>query len=122
MSRYWLIVVCFLINAIGLIWLAESQSLWNFWASSILLSGVGVSLGIGQSLVTDLVTSENLSSALSWYGIATSTGGILGFLLAGYAFQGLGTQATLWGGALLTCMAVMLILRVQRRRLAFSNG
>lgn len=122
MSRYWLIVVCFLINAIGLIELAQSTALWQFWVSSILLSGVGLSLGIGQSLVTDLVASEQVGRALSLYGFSTSTGGILGFLLAGYAFQGLGMQVTLWGAAFLTLFAIALIIRVQRMRFAFSNG
>jgi MFS family permease len=104
-----------------LIVLAESTSLWHFGVSSILLSGVGLSFGIGSALVTDLVRAEMLGRALAWYSLSTSLGGILGFLLAGYAFQGLGAQATLWGGAFLTCLAVVLIVRVQRTRLTFSS-
>ena len=122
MSRYGLIAICFLINAIGLIGLAESTTLWHFWASSILLSGVGLSFGVGSALVTDLVTSENLSKALSWYGFATSMGGILGFLLAGYALQDFGARVALWGGAFITLIAIVLVIRAQQMRFAFSNG
>jgi MFS family permease len=121
MSRYWLIVICFLANALGLIGLAESTALWHFWVASILLSGVGLSFGISSALVTDLVTLENLGRALSWYGLSTSIGAILGSLLAGYAFQGLGVEAALWGGGFLTLIAIGLIIRVQQMRRVISN-
>jgi MFS family permease len=116
MSRSWLIVICYICSAIGLAGLAESASLWHFWASAILLSGVGVSFGIGQALVIDLVPLEDLGRALSWYGFAPPMAGILGFVFAGYAIQSFGMAPTLIAGAILTLIAVALVIWVQQSR------
>jgi MFS family permease len=113
-GRYWLIALCFLTGAVGLVALAASVSLWHFWASAILLAGVGVSLGLGPALVTDLVPQESLGTALAWYGFAPTTGGILGFALTGYAVQILGITTTFIAGALLTMIAMALVVQVQR--------
>ena len=116
LGRYGVIMLCFLAGATGLIMLALSVSLLHFWAASILLAGVGVSLGVGAALVTDLVAQASLGRALAWYGFAPTTGGILGFLLTGYAIEMVGTTATLVAAALLTLVAVALIMQVRRAR------
>jgi MFS family permease len=116
MNRYWLIMICFLANAIGLFVLADSLSLWHFGISAVLLSGTGVSLGIGPALVTDFVSPRRLGQALSWYNFSPSVGGILSFALAGQAFQGFGMSATFFAGALLTLLAAVLVLWVQRAK------
>lgn len=121
MNRYRLIAVCFLANAIGLFVLAGSLSLWHFGVSAILLSGTGVSLGIGPALVTDFVPPKNLGQALSWYNFSPSVGGILSFAFAGYAFQGFGMYATFLGGAFLTLGAVALLIWVQRAKRNVSD-
>jgi MFS family permease len=120
-NRYWLIVACFLGSAIGLLALAESLVLWHFGVSAILLSGVGVSLGIGPALVTDLVPPQNLGRALSWYNFSPSVGGILSFALAGSAFQGFGMQETFVGGSFLTLIAIALVLWVQGAKRKVSD-
>jgi MFS family permease len=117
MSRYWLIVFCYICSAIGLAALAESGLLWHFWASAILLSGVGVSFGIGQALVIDLVPLEDLGRALSWYGFAPPLSGILGFVFAGYAIQSFGMKPTLIAGTFLTLIAIALVIWVQQTRI-----
>jgi len=116
MNRYWLIIACFLGSAIGLAVLAKSLSLWHFGASAILLSGVGVSLGIGPALVMDLVPPEKLGRALSWYNFSPPMSGMLCFAFVGYAFQGFGMRATFIGGALLTLIAIALVIRIQGAR------
>jgi MFS family permease len=121
MNRYWLIIICFLANAIGLFMLAGSLSLWHFGLSAILLSGTGVSLGIGPALVTDFVPPENLGRALSWYNFSPSVGGILSFALAGYAFQGFGMDTTFIGGAFITLIAAGLVIWVQRAKAKGSD-
>lgn len=121
MNRYWLIMICFLANAIGLFLLAGSLSLWHFGVSAVLLSGTGVSLGIGPALVTDFVPPKNLGQALSWYNFSPSVGGILSFALAGYAFQGFGMYATFIGGAILTLVAVALVIWIQRAKTKVSH-
>jgi MFS family permease len=121
MNRYGLIMLCFLANAIGLFLLAGSLSLWHFGVSAILLSGTGVSLGIGPALVTDFVPPKSLGRALSWYNFSPSVGGILSFALGGYAFQGFGMDATFLGGAFLTLIAVALVVWVQRAKTRGSD-
>jgi MFS family permease len=96
--------------------LAVSVSLWHFWVASIFLAGVGVSLGIGPALVTDLVQEESLGTALAWYGFAPSTGGIIGFMLTGYAIEMIGMTATFFAGAAFTLIAIALVLQVRRTR------
>ncbi len=115
-GRYWLIVGCFLTGAVGLVALAVSLSLWHFWVSTILLTGVGVSLAIGPALVTDLVPQEVLGKALAWYGFAPSAGGIVGFALTGYAIQSFGMTSTFIGGAILTVVAILLVIQIERSR------
>jgi MFS family permease len=116
LGRYWLIMLCFLAGAIGLALLAVAVSLWHFWAASIFLAGVGVSLGIGPALVTDLVPEESLGTALAWYGFAPSTGGIIGFILTGYAIKIFGMTTTFVAGAVFTLIAIALVAQVRRAR------
>ncbi|MFN8418608.1 MAG: MFS transporter [Anaerolineae bacterium] len=116
MNRYWLVALCFAFSAIGLLMLASATVEWQFWASAILLSGTGISLGIGPALVTDVVPAQALGKGLSWYGFSSSAGGIVGFTLTGYAIQGFGMNATFIGSALLTVMAILLVLQVRRAR------
>jgi MFS family permease len=115
-GRYWLIMLCFFAGAIGLALLAVSVSLWHFWAASIFLAGVGVSLGIGPALVTDLVPEESLGTALAWYGFAPSMGGIIGFMLTGYAIEIFGMSTTFVAGAACTLIAIALVVQVRRAR------
>jgi MFS family permease len=116
LGRHWLIMLCFFTGAVGLVMLAVSVSLWHFWAASILLAGVGVSLGISPALVTDLVPQESLGRALAWYGFAPTTGGIFGFMLTGYAIQTFGMSTTFMAAAMLTLIAIALVVQVRRAR------
>jgi MFS family permease len=84
--------------------------------ASIFLTGVGVSLGIGPALVTDLVPADSLGTALAWYGFAPSMGGIIGFLATGYAIEMFGMAATFVAGAIFTLIAIVLLVQVRRAR------
>jgi MFS family permease len=94
--------------------LAASAALWHFWVSSILLAGVGVTFGITPALVTDLVPQESLGTALARLGAAPTIGGIIGFSLTGYAIKAFGMTGVSIGAALLTLIAVALLVQVQR--------
>ncbi|MFN8529289.1 MAG: MFS transporter [Anaerolineae bacterium] len=115
-GRYGLVALCFLISAAGLLMLAFAVQLWHYWIATILLSGVGVSLAIGPALVTDLVPSKVLGTALARYGAAPPVGAVIGFLSTGYAIEAFGMMPTLIGAALLTVGAVALLFQVRRRQ------
>ena len=102
------------LQSIGLFALAISLDLWHFWASSILLAATSISLAVGPALMTDLVPPTALGKALAWYGFAPSTGGIIGFAVTGYAIQSFGMSTTFIGAAILTLIAILLVMQVQR--------
>ena len=77
---------------------------------------MGVSLAIGPALVTDLVPQEILGKALALYGFAPPAGGILGFSLTGYAIQSFGMTNSSIGAAMLTLIAVLILLQVRHIR------
>jgi len=113
MSRYRLVALCFLIGALGLVVLAMSTALWHFWVATILLTAVGVSLGVSQALVIDLVPRDALAVSLSRLGAAPTIGAVIGFPLTGYAIQTFGMTATLIVGVALTLLAIVLVFRIQ---------
>ena len=113
MSRYRLVALCFLIGALGLVVLAMSTALWHFWVATILLTAVGVSLGVSQALVIDLVPREALAVSLSRLGAAPTIGAVIGSPLTGYAIQTFGMTTTLIVGVALTLLAIVLVFRIQ---------
>ncbi len=116
-GRFWLIVSCFLVGAAGLVALAFAVQLWHFWLASILLAAIGVSIGVGSAFMTDLVPAEKIGWALTLFGFAGPVGGIAGFLFTGNAIRSLGAPQTFLGGALLTLLAIALMIVARPTRL-----
>lgn len=120
-SRYRLMALCVLASALGLAVLAGSTLLWHFWVASILGASSGISAGVGSALVTDLVPQESLGAGLSRYSATNWVGSIIGFAGTGNAIQLLGTTTTFIAGAVLTLIAIGLLVQIQRtRRLALA--
>jgi MFS family permease len=115
-SRYYVVAFCFLIGALGLLALVGSSLLWHFAAASALLPVVGASMGISQALVTDLVPPKALGVALALYSAALQIGAVIGFSTAGNAIQSFGLEATYITGAVLTLVAIGLLLAVQAKK------
>jgi len=69
---------------------------------------------VARRYISALVEQEALGRALAWYGFAPTTGGIIGFLLTGYAIQTFGMTITFVAGALLTLIAIALVERIRR--------
>ena len=112
-DRYLLVVLCFVFAASGLVVLAVSTDLWHFGAATILLSGVGISVGIGQAMVVDLVPREALAAALSRYGTVGSIGAVIGFSISGFAIETLGMTNTLLAGVVFTLLAIALLFWIR---------
>ncbi len=107
-------VLCYLAGTAGLSVLTASVSLWHFWAAASLLYVLSfASRGVGSALVTDLVSQESLGVGLSLFNATTWAGGIVGFTATGYAMQNLGTTATFLLGAVLSLIAIMLLIPIQ---------
>ncbi len=115
-GRFWLIMLCYVVGAAGLVALAFSVELWHFRMSAILLTSIGVSGGVGFAYMIDLVPPEKIGRALALFGFVGPVGGIIGFLFTGYAIQQFGAPQTFIGGALLTVAAIALLIRVRAAR------
>jgi MFS family permease len=116
-DRKWLLGLCYLAGTVGLLVLIVSVSLWHFWIAAGLLSVlVYVSSGVGSALVTDLVPQESLGRGMSLFSATSWVGGIIGFAGTGYAVQRLGTTSTFIFGALLSLVAIVLLIPVRRRK------
>lgn len=113
LSRYYVIAFCFLIGALGLFALIGSNLIWHFAVASALLPSVGASMGISQALVTDLVPSKSLGVALALYNAALQIGIVIGLISAGNAIQSFGLTTTYIAGAVLTLVAIVLLLAVR---------
>jgi MFS family permease len=114
-GRKWLLAVCYFGGVAGLTVLVAATSLVHFWAVAILLSLVGsVAGGIGSALVTDLVPQESLGRGLSLFSAVGWIGGIVGYAGTGYAIENIGLASTMVVGALVTLVAVVLLVPVRQ--------
>jgi MFS family permease len=100
---------------LGLLVLAVSVTLWNFWLVASLLSVLSyVSMGVGAALVTDLVPQEALGRSMSLFNATAWMGGIIGFAGTGYAIQILGLRSTFVMVACLPVIAILLLIPIRR--------
>ena len=114
-GRKWLLAVCYFGGAAGLAVLVVATSLVHFWTVAILLSLVGsVAGGLGSALVTDLVPQESLGRGLSLFSTMGWIGGIIGYASTGYAIESVGLASTMVAGALVTLVAVALLVPIQQ--------
>jgi MFS family permease len=113
-GRKWLLAVCYVGGAAGLVVLMAATSLFHFWMVAILLSLVGsVAGGIGSALVTDLVPQESLGRGLSLFSAMGWIGGIVGYASTGYAMESVGLVPTVIAGAVVSLVAVVLVVVVR---------
>jgi MFS family permease len=117
-GRKWLLALCYSGGAAGLAVLVAATSLVHFWMVAILLSLVGaVASGIGSALVTDLVPQETLGRGLSLFSAMGWMGGIIGYAGTGYAIENVGLAPTMAAGALVSLMAIGLLVPIRQAAL-----
>lgn len=115
-DRKWVLILGYLQVVIGLIMLAVSQQLWQFWLGSALAGiTVGANNSAGNALVTDLVPSTSLGKALSLFSATAWIGGIIGFALAGLLLNTFGVALSCYIGAILVLAGVGLLLLIKRK-------
>jgi MFS family permease len=117
-GRKWLLAVCYFGGAVGLAVLVVATSLVHFWAVAILLTLVGsVAGGIGSALVTDLVPQESLGRGLSLFSAMGWIGGIVGYAGTGFVFENVGLAPTMVAAAVVTLVAVALLVPIRQAAL-----
>ena len=94
----------------GLLGLAASTSVWQFWVSSIAMTIALITGAVGTALVADVLPREALAKGLSLFAATTWIAGVLGCAGAGLAVQRLGPASTFVAGALLPLVALALLV------------
>jgi DHA1 family multidrug resistance protein-like MFS transporter len=115
-GRKRLIGLCYFTYSIGMLVLAGSVSLWQFYVFSSLRALINVSIGVGSALVTDLVPKESLGRGMSLFQGASWGAGIIGLSCAGYAFQRLGMTSSVILFAFLPLIAIILLIPIREKK------
>ncbi len=118
LGRKWFLGGSYLVGTVGALILPSSLSLWHFWlVSSLLTAMFYINNALGSALVTDLVPKESLGRGMSLFGSTVWVGGIIGFACTGYCLQNLGIGLTFFASALLTVIAMILLIPIRRVKL-----
>jgi MFS family permease len=121
-GRRGLLVLCYLAAGSGLLVLAASGALWNFWLAAGLLSVFGyASGGLGSALVMDLASPQSVGKGLSFLNTTIWVGAVIGLVAAGYSFQSLGYASTFIAGSLFPLLGISLLLLTRGSRPQLQN-
>jgi len=116
-GRKRLLALSYLMGSLLLLILARSISIWHFWLVSALRSALFyANNGLGQAMVTDLVSKESLGRGIALFNATAWIGGILGFGTTGYAIQNLGLVSTFIMGSFLPLIAILLLIPVPKAK------
>lgn len=116
-DRKKVLVSGYLASIIGLILLAFSFQLWQFWLVSV-FAGVAMSANgsVGNALVTDLVSGESIGKGLALFGATGWIGGIIGFALGGLMLQKMNLSICCYLGGIIVIAAVGLLIPLRPGR------
>lgn len=93
-GRKQMLLLTYLVSALGMGILIISEPLWHFVLSEVCLAFVGISTAVTAALVTDLVPRRALDKAISHISAISWVGSIIGYAISGYIIDwlGLGTM------------------------------
>jgi MFS family permease len=114
-GRRWILIASCAATSAGLVLLAFSRSLWQFFVFAVLFAFFGVPQGIGPSLVVDLDPATNVGRRVSLYGSMFWIGSIAGMASAGYAIERMGVINPILLSCLLPVTAAILLLFVREK-------
>jgi DHA1 family putative efflux transporter-like MFS transporter/DHA1 family purine base/nucleoside efflux pump-like MFS transporter len=116
-GRKRLIGLCFFIYSMGMLLLAFSVSLWQFYIFSVLRAVMVVSNSVGMAYAADLVPQKSLGKGMSLFQAAFCISGIVGYSITGYAFQNFGMTLSVGLFAILPIIAIILLIPIREQRL-----
>jgi MFS family permease len=114
------LIVCYLMTTVGLVILASASQLWHFGASSAFQVALVPSLVVGSALITDIFPKEMLGAPLSLFNATPWIGFVVGFSSGGSAMNAYGIGPTLMSGVLLTLVAIIVLIPIQKRQPQFQ--
>ena len=121
-GRKRLLALCYAMAIIGMLSLAVSSLIWNFWIAISFLTVLSyASSGIGYAFVTDLTPRKYLGRNISLYGATTWMGGIVGFAIAGVIMQTVGSSLTFLLGAILLFVALSFLMGIRQNATSYSK-
>ncbi len=100
-------------TAIALIILIMAESLVQFWIGFAFLYISFIRGSVGAAMVTDFMNRDSLGRGMALYNVANRIGGILGFLITGYAIQNFGKTSTLVGATVLPVIGIFLMISIK---------
>jgi MFS family permease len=115
-GRKWILVGSYLVSAVGLVVLALSTTLWQFYLFAALNAFLSVPFGVGPAYVMDVVPRENAARGVSIFQAANWVGNIVGMAAGGLAAQRLGIAAPVLYSALFPVAGVVLLLFIRQAR------
>lgn len=99
--------------SIGALVLVSALHLPQFWLSAVLFALSGSAISAGYAYVTDLVSPQNLSTALARFSSTGFISGVIGYAASGLVIQQLGLQTTLMLAALFPVVAILMLANVR---------
>jgi MFS family permease len=110
-KRYGILFISCAIATVGMLASAQAVQFWHFWLTAAL---VNVSLplfsAVGNAIIADVVPRHSLPVALSTFGSSIWLTATLGFTVAGYLIEQVGTVRSFGFGALLPVVSGGLLL------------
>lgn len=116
-GRRGLLILLYLIAAVGVFMLSWATTVWHFWLAASLLSVSAYGNNtLSTALVGDLLPLKALNRGLSLLSSTTWGAGIMGFASTGYLLQSWGPMIVFTGAACLSLLAGLLLLSVRSTR------
>jgi MFS family permease len=113
-GRKRLMVLCYLLRAVGFLALSAATSLWHFWVTGALLAIPAAARALGDALATDLLPRESLGVGMSLLSAVNWIAGIAGFAGTGHAIQHLGMRTTMIATASLPLIGILLLIPIRQ--------
>ena len=113
-GRKRLMLLGYVLRAVGFLALSAATSLWHFWVTGALLAIPAAARAVGNALATDLLPRESLGAGMSLLSAVVWIAGIAGFAATGQAIQHLGSKATLIATASLTVIGLLLLIPIRQ--------